>query len=276
MEKPSIHVKLIRIQKLSDTTLEFRFARTDGKTVEYTPGQFFRFRFEDEKGTFERSYSLCNHRADARTDSFDLVVSKVDKGRATRLLFSCTEGLEADVSGPFGKLVLPDVLPSRLIMVCTSVGIAPFMPVLDELYGEKRGQSESTEVLLLFGIRSPDECLYREYLEGIQDRYPSFRVEFCFSRLMPDHPQASDYSGYVLARFEAAQMNTDKDLVFLCGNPNMIDESFDWLKQKGFRSRQVVREKYVFAKDLKESAVKKISAADQRLLNEKIKKYQPR
>lgn len=274
MEKPAFHVKLNRIQKLSDTTLEFRFVRTDGKSVDYTPGQFFRFMFEDEKGLFERSYSLCNHAMDVPKNVLDLVISRVDKGRATRLLFNCAEGLEAEITGPYGKLVLPDILPARLILICTSVGVAPFMPILQKLFEKNSPDRDSVKVLLILGVRSADECLYRGYLEELQARCPSFKVEFCFSRSMPEQQRQFDYSGYVQSRFEDARMNPDMDLVFLCGNPHMIDESFDWLKEKGFPSRQVIREKYVFAKDLQGSVVKKISAADQKLLDEKIKKYQ--
>ena len=52
--------RLVRIRRLSETTREFRFLRTDERPVSYIAGQFFRFSFRDNEGVFERSYSLGN------------------------------------------------------------------------------------------------------------------------------------------------------------------------------------------------------------------------
>jgi hypothetical protein len=54
----------------------------------------------------------------------------------------------------------------------------------------------------------------------------------------------------------------------------MIDDCFGLLKSRGFNARQVVREKYVFAKDKK--VVKKtiLSKEQKRLIAEKLKKFQ--
>jgi hypothetical protein len=54
----------------------------------------------------------------------------------------------------------------------------------------------------------------------------------------------------------------------------MIDDIYPRLKALGFGVRQVVREKYVFAKD--GQAVKKVEMSEEqkRLLAEKMKKYQ--
>jgi ferredoxin-NADP reductase len=40
-----------------------------------------------------------------------------------------------------------------------------------------------------------------------------------------------------------------QDMFYLCGNPAMIDEVFQGLKELNFTGRQVKREKYVFAKN---------------------------
>ena len=41
-------VRLERVRQLSQTTRDFAFVRLDGQAVEYQPGQFFRFEFEDQ------------------------------------------------------------------------------------------------------------------------------------------------------------------------------------------------------------------------------------
>jgi NAD(P)H-flavin reductase len=43
-------------------------------------------------------------------------------------------------------------------------------------------------------------------------------------------------------------LNPDEDIVYLCGNPGMIDESFAYLKDKGFALQRIIREKYISSK----------------------------
>lgn len=275
MEKPSFDVELTRIRKLSESTLEFRFVRKDGNIVEFIPGQFFRFTFKDAAGSFERSYSLCNLGEDEGI--LDLVISKVEHGRATKLLFNCKEGLKASVKGPFGRLVLPKPVPERLILICTSVGIAPFLPILNSLYGHDKDTGQKgtgPKVLLLFGIRSPEECLYRDYFLSLKSTHASFDVKFCFSRKLPDNPQSCDLSGYVQDTLKISDKKISQDLALLCGNPSMVDSCFDVLKKEGFKSNRVIREKYVFAKDVATPSENKMTNAQKKLLEEKIKKYQ--
>ena len=40
-------------------------------------------------------------------------------------------------------------------------------------------------------------------------------------------------------------LNPEQDLVYLCGNPGMIDDSFSYLKEQGFAMQQIIREKYI-------------------------------
>lgn len=274
MNNLSFDVKLTRVLRLSESTLEFRFIRKDGKAVEFIPGQFFRFTFEDKSGSFERSYSLCNLGEQVPADALDLVISRVEQGRATELLFNCEEGLEAKVTGPYGRLILPKVMPRRIILICTSVGIAPFLPILDQLYRKDRKEGDGTpKVVLLFGIRSPDECIHREFLLGLESAHSSFDVRFCFSRKLPDQLQAYDRSGYVQESLKDMDLDVTNDHLLLCGNPYMVDSCFALLTAKGFRSKQVVREKYVFARDTQTQVEKKLTDAQKKLLQEKIKKY---
>ena len=126
-------VRLEQVRQLSTTTRAFEFVRMDQQSLNYKPGQFFRFEFEDGDGTFERSYSLCNYE-ELYGSTLELVISEVDEGRATRFLFAENiENLKAKVTGPFGRLILPEEVPGRLVMVATSVGLAPYMPMLKTL-----------------------------------------------------------------------------------------------------------------------------------------------
>ncbi|MFT7245042.1 MAG: ferredoxin-NADP reductase [Candidatus Azotimanducaceae bacterium] len=190
------------------------------------------------------------------------------------MLFNSAEGMKARVSGPFGRLVLPKPLPKRLFLVATSVGIAPYMPMLAKL--EPALAAGEVEVHFLYGTRDATELVYGEALNEFTDKYDNFHLHVCFSRCAPIAENQTQ--GYVQDQLFKFSLNPDTDHCLLCGNPQMIDDIYPRLKAAGFGVKQVVREKYVFAKD-KAIASKTATAAgmseeQKRLLAEKMAKYQ--
>ncbi len=266
-------VKLARIRKLSNSTFDFRFVRSDDGAVEYEPGQFFRFIFKDSEGEFERSYSLCNF-DNPDSKSLDLLISTVKGGRASELLFNCEAGITASVSGPFGRLLVPEKLPERLFLVATSVGIAPFMPMLEQL--SPALLSNRLEVHFLYGTRDPEEFIYGDKLRHFAAVHEPFRLSVCYSREMPvkNDTRDDEFKGYVQERLQQLCLTPETDHLLLCGNPKMIDDTYSWLKTKGFGVKQVVREKYVFAKAPGRRQKPAMNEEQMKLLAEKMKKYQ--
>ena len=265
-------VRLEEIQELSDSTREFRFVREDGQTLDYKPGQFYRFVFVDEAGEFERSYSLCNFET-LYSDRLDLLISKVEAGRATKLLFAAEPGLTASVTGPFGRLTLPEAppqtsrqtLPDRLVLVATSVGLAPYLPILKQL--ESAGDQS---IVLLLGVRDRSEFIHGERLLDYARRHPNFELRLSLSR--ESAIEAYEYDGYVTAQLEQLSIDATRDHFLLCGNPRMVDDCYGLLKAAGCRPKQVVREKYVFAREAKATR-QSLTDEQKRLIAEKMKRH---
>lgn len=274
-------VVLQRQNILSASTRDFRFVRKDGESVSFQAGQFFRFTFEDESGSFERSYSLCNFDVKEigknplgsgnllTTQSLDLVISTVEGGRASQLLFQGVKDITAKVKGPYGRLLIPNVLPKRLFLVATSVGMAPFISMLGQLSPALK--DHDLEVHFVYGVRDTSEFIYGDLLEKFACQHANFNLSVCYSREIIDKPNA--YSGYVQARIKALSPQPDTDHFLLCGHPEMVDEVYADLKEVGFAVKQVVREKYVYARETKKKITPKLSNEDEALLAEKMKKY---
>ena len=54
----------------------------------------------------------------------------------------------------------------------------------------------------------------------------------------------------------------------------MVDEGFALMKERGFKSKQVIREKYPFARQERKASDLKMSGADRALLQAKMARYQ--
>ncbi len=153
-------------------------------------------------------------------------------------------------------------------MVATSVGLAPYIPMLNQL--DQVMQSDSVTVELILGVRSPDEFIYGNRLIAYAQSHANFNLTVCYSRQMPDDEDTHALSGYVQERLFKMNLDPLADHVLLCGNPHMIDDVFAKLKATGFGVRNVVREKYVFARESASPKKQVTSEAHKRLIAEKL------
>ena len=265
---------LERIRVLSETTREFRFVRSDRNPVTYQPGQFYRFSFDDDIGSFERSYSVATFDGPVGcSEKLDLLISYVKDGRASRYLFdgdsdALVKSLHCSAKGPYGRLVIPSKMPKRLIMVATSVGLAPYIPILNQL--DDVAKTDPVTVELILGVRSPDEFIFGDKLIAYEHSHPNFHLTVCYSRQMPGGEVTHARSGYVQEYLLKMQLDPLADHVLLCGNPHMIDDAFGELKLRGFGVRNVIRENYIYARESSSPKKQVLSEANKRLIAEKL------
>ncbi len=262
-----MHLTLESVTRVSPKARAFRFRSAKG-AVPFAAGQFYRFVFEDDEGPFERSYSLANH--GAPDDVADLLISEVEGGRATRVLWSAEPGLEVVATGPFGRLTLPEPLPERVILVAASVGLAPFLPMFDELEGPLR--DGRVRVVVIFGIRNPAELLAADLLHRLQT-LPGFELHVCHSREMPESAGPGDHPGYVQDTLARVGVDGQSDVVLLCGNPPMVQACRELLNEQRFPRKRVRREPYVFAPRIEATRAGGPTDAERRLIAEKMAKH---
>ena len=266
-----ITAELQQITRISPSTRIFRFL-THSSSASFLAGQFYRFTFTDDAGSFERSYSLCNQVEDQGKGLLDLMVSEVDKGRATQVLFNASVGLQVSIKGPYGRLVLPQPIPAKIVLVATSVGLAPFIPMLSMMAASPSDEVRS--LVLILGVRDRSEFLCAEWLLGLRKKLPCFELLVCYSRETASNLESYERSGYVTAAMAEQPYDPHTDFFMLCGNPLMVDDAFALLKRLGFSGRRVRREKYVFARQEKPNLKpRSLSKNERDLLSEKIKRY---
>jgi ferredoxin-NADP reductase len=247
-------LQLLGSHMLAPTVRHLVFARDDGKPLDFIPGQFIQVHFNYPDGTpTKRSYSLAtmHDHALGPGEAVEIAVSYVAGGAASALFEALDEGQQIQASGPYGRFCLmPADTNRRYLLIGTGTGVTPYramLPALDTLMRER-----GVEVVLLFGCRTPEELLYGEDFRTFATTHPGFRFVPCFSRELPaaDHPaaHADVRRGYVQDVLAEFAPNADTDIAYLCGNPNMVDATFEVLKNAGLPVPHVRREKYVSSK----------------------------
>lgn len=230
-------------KEIAPLVRHFTFVRKDGQPFEFTPGQFINLYFENQGELVQRSYSLAS--IPGETGTIELALSYVTNGKASDFIFGLERGDEIQASGPFGRLTLREERPKRYVLVATGTGVTPYRSMLKEL--SVRMREHGVKVVLLQGARSPMDQLYLDDFVPFAENHPEFTFLACCSRVLSEPPKPYEVKGYVQDQFDNLELNPEEDMVFLCGNPNMIDAAFLKLTELGFSAANVRREKYVFS-----------------------------
>lgn len=228
-------------QNITHNVLQLTFKREDGEALAYIPGQFITIHFEHEGETLRRSYSIAN--PPRENAEIDIAAAHFPGGPGTEYLFSLKPGDKVTTTGPFGRLILREEQPKRYILVATGTGITPFCTMLPEL--ARRIEEEGAHVDVLLGVQRRQDLLYGADLMRFAHAHTQFTFHACYSREESECEGDHECKGYVQTQLETLNVNPETDVVYLCGNPSMIDDVFNYLKEKAFSPAQIRREKYI-------------------------------
>ena len=236
---------------LAPTIGHYVLARDDGQPLDFVPGQFIQIHFDYADGTpARRSYSLAtiHDHALGPGEAVEIAVSHVPGGAATALFDALDIGGQVSASGPYGRFCLmPGDRNARYLLIGTGTGVTPYRSMLPVLATQIA--TRGIEVVLLAGARSPDELLYADDFRAFANAHPQFRYLPCLSRELPPpgsaHAHADVRHGYVQQQLAEFAPDPARDIAYLCGNPEMVDASFEALKACGLSVGQIRREKYV-------------------------------
>jgi ferredoxin-NADP reductase len=227
---------------ISPKVKHFIFKCDVSPAFNYSPGHFITIHFDHEGKSLKRSYSLANE--PKQDNRIEFAAGYFEGGPGTQLLFNLKPGDTININGPFGRLILKDENPGRYILVATSTGTTPYRAMLNEL-GQRMEQNSNLQVVILQGVQRREEILYGEDFRTFINKYPQATFRSYLSREDGQHLLENEYSGYVQHAFPELNLDPAKDVVYLCGNPGMIDDAFNYLKDRGFAMQQIIREKYI-------------------------------
>lgn len=229
-------------EKISPHVRHLAFSPDDVELLNYTPGQFITIHFEKDGKTLRRSYSIAS--VPGNSDLIEIAAGFVEDGPGTELLFGLEPGDSVNATGPFGRLVLKDEPVKRLILMSTSTGVTPYRCMLPEL-ARRMDADPELQVVILEGVQYRADLLYGEEFLAFAQQHPRVQFRAHFSRDDLTDARTHEHGGYVQSALAELQPDPENDIVYLCGNPGMIDDAFELLKTHGFDFKNVRREKYI-------------------------------
>jgi len=205
------------VRDLNSGTYVLRMNRGD---IDFQTGQYVSVGVKGDLNM--REYSVYSAPGE---DFLEILVKEVEHGLVSRRLRKLQPGDLVTVEGPFGFFLIDDewIASRKFYFIATGTGISPFHSFVKSY--------PNINYTLLHGVRTPDERYDADIFAA--DRYIS-----CVSR-----EDGGTFRGRVTEYLRQNPPESDA-LFYLCGNCDMIYESFDILTGQGVESTQLFAEVY--------------------------------
>ena len=206
---------LIDIEHLSKHTFRLRVNRPD---IAIKSGQCFNVGLPGLE--INREYSMYSS---ANSEYLDFLIRSVEDGLISPALQKLKPGDLVEVDGAYGEFCLKDPFSNNqeYLFIATGTGIAPFHSFVQTW--------PTINYKILHGIRSQDECYHAQ--EYKKDAYIP-----CISQ-PDDGNKGVRVTDYLLANELSPNVQ-----VYICGNRNMIVDTFEILHAKGISGDQIITE----------------------------------
>ncbi|MGM8898559.1 MULTISPECIES: ferredoxin--NADP reductase [unclassified Psychrobacter] len=253
------------VKVLSKTTWTpslFSFTVTRPDSFKFTAGQFVRLGVNPSKLQYYkqqdktpsqvtdaapdedifRAYSIVSSPFDEVLEFFSIVIPD---GAFTSQLQHLQVGDELLLNTmPFGFLTLAryqQPLPKDLWLLATGTGLAPFLSMLQDL----QTWQDYEHIVLAYSARSKEELAYVEQIKQLQADFGSLvddPARLIFVPIVTREPMEGALTERLpqlllngeLEKQAGIKLDNDSAHVMLCGNPEMVEDTKETLKELGF------------------------------------------
>lgn len=215
----------------------FSFTMTRPAHFKFTAGQFARIGLMVNGELVVRAYSVVSSPFDENLEFFSIVVPD---GAFTSNLQHLEIGDELYLDKTaYGYLTLARYqlpLAHDLWLLATGTGLAPFLSMLQDFETWTKYQ----HIHLIYSVRSTAELAYVDRIQEIAESFGEGHTGFKFVPIITRDPNATLHDRLPvliengeLEKVVGLSLNPATSHVMLCGNPQMVEDTKDSLKQRG-------------------------------------------
>jgi ferredoxin--NADP+ reductase len=194
-------------------------------------------------GGIERPYSIASAPYESTIELFIEYVLPEYGGKLSPLLYAQHVGDSLSMRPRAKGRFIRRVGVKNHVMIATVTGIAPYLSMIRQFVHERESRTDAAEQARFFvmqGASHRDEFVYDVELRRLSDRYPEL-IQFVCSVSRPWAERNTDWTGPTgrinllideyLERWRLPKADT---LIYLCGNPGMIEAASSRLLPTGW------------------------------------------
>jgi ferredoxin/flavodoxin---NADP+ reductase len=212
--------------------------KIDAEIDMFTAGQFTSLALDIDGERIARPYSFLSSPGQKPIEFFFYTATGgVLSNAMVKLEAGDSIWLKQQANGFFTLDEVPD--GKDLWMLGTGTGIAPFFSILNS--GNPWNRFE--RIVLVQAVRGQCDLRYKELLEGITQKYGD---RFHYKAFVSREKIADTIHGRIPQAIESGQLeesvgmdfSVEGSQIMLCGNPDMVKDTVEILKAKGFNKNR--------------------------------------
>jgi len=157
-----VAARLLRRETVAEGTMAFRFERPSGFV--HQAGQNALFKLGDESRTF--SIASAPHEPEL------MIATRMRDSAFKRALKEAAPGLQVEIDGPAGMMVLHDDAARPAVFLAGGIGITPFLAMARDAAHRRLPH----RISLFYANRRPQDAAFLEELRRLEQRNPSYRL----------------------------------------------------------------------------------------------------
>ncbi len=219
------------IQRTHDVQ-SFRFDKLD--SFDYKAGQFMWITIKDNGNKLRKHFSFSSSPTEKNFVEFTKKLSDSDFSKALRKL---KVGDWAEIDGPFGKFTFEGE-HKKIGMLSGGIGITPLISICRYC----TDKSLDTKITLLYGNRTPEDIVFRQELEEMQNKNTNMKVVLSIDRASEGW---TSRVGFIDSDLIKNEIPDYMDTVFYtCGPPKMVEIMTKILKDLGLPETHIKIENF--------------------------------
>ena len=221
------------VRELTPNVRELRLLPLE-RPIPFQPGQWVSLKLPiGDRNPLTRAYTMAD--PPSTTDELVLVFDRVPDGAGSEYLFHVKEGTELDVTGPYGRFVLPVPLEKDILFLARYTGIVPVRCMLHH------AQSTDSQIVLIYTMPSDVESLYHAEFTELASHRQGFHYVPITSTLHSDvsvqeWPESKALQPYVTPSRPLS--------LFISGVRAFVRPLRGYLMERGFERREIRAETY--------------------------------
>lgn len=226
MEVQQYSAQIRAKKQLTKDVFECQFEKPLG--FDYLAGQFVQFLIPQGESIKRLAYSLSSIPSD---DFIEFCIKIHDDGVGCQYVLKMKENDTLNFQGPRGLFVHKENTTS-LSFIGTGTGIAPLLALVRD---ELENKNNTSEMRLLFGVRSEEDLFWITRLEELHTKYSNFTYTVTLSQ--PTAPET--WTGLRGRVTEHLQKYFESQKFYLCGSAAMIKDVREILIKNGVEAKGI-------------------------------------
>ena len=194
-----------------------------GWTFEHAAGQYIGIGVQIDGRFVWRSYSLTTPPSRDGRRLVITVRAMPDGFASHHLVHGVAPGTIVRLAPPAGEFVLPDPLPSKVLMLTAGSGITPIMAMLRTL-DRRHGAGSLHDVTVVHSAPDAERALFADELDLLARRHPGWRV-------VQRHTRADGHLDR--AGLDTLVPDWRERATWACGPAAMLDDAEKWWADAG-------------------------------------------